>query len=66
MLPNTLNDTDMRKEVFILPKVKICESHKPMEKTYLGWFMEVEKRYRAGKKQSQCPTCKRWFFKDEM
>lgn len=54
------------KEAIIIPKVAICESHKPMKKTYLGWFMEVEKRYKAGMKQSQCPTCKRWFFKDEM
>ena len=43
-----------------------CKSHKPMESSMGAWMLKAERYHKAGKKQKQCPVCKRWFWKDEM
>mgnify|MGYP007044083289 CR=1 FL=1 len=43
-----------------------CKKHKPKELGYLQWAQWANKMERMGKKQTQCPICKRWYFKSEM
>lgn len=49
-----------------LAKGEKCKSHKPSKLGYLEKHNEAERRMKKGMKQKQCPTCKYWFWKDEM
>jgi len=43
-----------------------CKKHKAPKLSYLAWQAYAEKRTKKGDKQTQCETCKRWYFKDEL
>lgn len=42
----------------------MCDSHKPVMLSYVGWPSE-ESEYK-GLRQIQCEKCKYWFFPEEM
>ena len=47
-------------------KKEPCKSHKAEDLPYLAWQAEAKRRLKKGEKQTQCKTCGRWYFKDEM
>ena len=49
-----------------IPTVPICDHHRPMKLGYLEWYYYCEASEKAGYKQTQCPTCKRWLWPDEI
>lgn len=45
---------------------EVCEYHKPDAIDYLTFFRDAERREKLGQKQTQCPDCKRWFWRHEL
>jgi len=43
----------------------MCKKHKPFSGGILAWYIWFENMISAGKRQTQCKKCKRWFFKGE-
>jgi len=46
--------------------LRICAHHTPIQLGYIAKAEWAEAKVKSGEKQSQCPTCKRWFFNEEM
>ena len=49
-----------------IPTVPICDHHRPKDLTYLEFFDYCEMNESNGIQQTQCPTCKRWLWPDEI
>jgi hypothetical protein len=46
--------------------IEPCRQHKPKKLGYVQWCNWAEAMTKQGKKQTQCPKCKLWFFEEEM
>ena len=49
-----------------LSKEPICETHNLKDLGYIERQEWAERQLKAGKKQTQCDKCGRWFFASEM
>ena len=46
-------------------RIDYCLSHHPFQLSYVAWHEEAERREKRGMVQRKCPTCERWFWRDE-
>ena len=44
----------------------MCATHKPITVGYIQGQEDAEKRMKKGQKQTQCPKCLYWFWKEEI
>ena len=48
-----------------MKEIDQCSFHKPKELGYIQWHIWSEEQQKKGRKQKQCPVCKKWFYNCE-